>query len=114
VKLIVAVIRDEYAAVLTENLLKSGYSATKLASTGGFLRSGNSTFLVGVPAEQEQAVLEIIRVSCPATKSVKGDPALAEGALKAAGALPGSPPPAEIKVGGATVFVLGVERMVKV
>lgn len=114
VKLIVAVVRDEYAASLTENLTKQGFSATKLASTGGFLRGGNSTFLIGVPAEQEENALSIIQQACPAAKSIKGDLTFAEGALKAAGASPGGALPKEVRVGGATVFVLDVERMVKV
>lgn len=111
-KLIVAVVRDEYAAALTEGLTKHGFSATKLASTGGFLRSGNTTFLIGVPAEQEDVAITVIQKACPSSKSVKGDLTFAGGALMAAGA--GGKLPEEVRVGGATVFVLDVERMVKV
>lgn len=113
-KLIVAVVRDEYAAALTEGLTKHGFSATKLASTGGFLRAGNTTFLIGVPAEQEEVAIAVIQKACPSSKSVKGDLTFAQGALMAAGASPGGKLPEEVRVGGATVFVLDVERMVKV
>lgn len=94
-KLIVAVVRDEYAPDLLERLQEQRFQATKLASTGGFLRSGNSTFLIGVPVEQIDSALACIEAACP-----KSNPT----ATSTGG----------IKVGGAAVFVLDVEKMVKV
>ncbi|HEY3368298.1 MAG TPA: cyclic-di-AMP receptor [Symbiobacteriaceae bacterium] len=95
-RMIVAVVRDGYAAVLTEQLTKRGFGATKLASTGGFLKAGNTTFLIGVAAEQLEEVLAIIKETCPA----KG-PAGGAGSAK-------------FPVSGATVFVLDVEKNIKV
>lgn len=112
-KMIVAVVRDEYAAPLTEALTRKGFGATKLASTGGFLKAGNTTFLIGVPIGQLDDALAIIRTTCPSRKSIGGDLTFAEGALKTAAAGSGQMSQA-VEVGGATVFVLGVERMVKV
>lgn len=112
-KMIVAVVRDEYSSALTEQLTKKGFGATKLASTGGFLKAGNTTFLIGVPAAKLDEVLEVIKAACPATKGLKGDLTFAEGSLKGAAHhlrnLSGT-----VEVGGATVFVLGVEKMLKV
>jgi len=113
-KMIVAVVRDEYAAALTEQLTHKGFGATKLASTGGFLKAGNTTFLIGVPAAQMDEVLGIIRSICPSKKALKGDLTFAEGALKGHAANPAQTLPSEINVGGATVFVLDVEKMIKV
>lgn len=113
-KMVIAVVRDEYAAALTERLTQKGYGATKMASTGGFLKAGNTTFLVGVPAAQLEDVLEIIRTTCPSKKSLKGDLSMQEGALRTAAANPNQPLPSEVTMGGATVFVIDVERMVKV
>jgi uncharacterized protein YaaQ len=112
-KLVIAVVRDEYAAVLTERLTQKGFGATKLASTGGFLKAGNTTFLIGVPAAQLEEMLGIIRTTCPSKKSIKGDLTFAEGSLKHAASLPAQALPQEVAVGGATVFVLDVERMIK-
>lgn len=112
-KMIVAVVRDEFAAPLTEGLTRKGFGATKLASTGGFLKAGNTTFLIGVPAGQLEDVMVIIRTACPSRKSIGGDLTFAEGALKSAAAGAGQISQA-VEVGGATVFVLDVERMVKV
>lgn len=97
-RMIVAVVRDEYAAPLTEQLTKRGFGATKLASTGGFLKAGNTTFLIGVAKEQLEEALAIIRTTCPA----KG------ARVKQTGS------PEGVAVGGATVFVLDVEKNIKV
>lgn len=97
-KMIVAVVRDEYAAAVTEALTRKGFGATKLASTGGFLKAGNTTFLVGVGTAQLDEALATIRSACPAVPVTQGD---AKGAGAAA-------------EHGATVFVLDVERMLKV
>lgn len=113
-KLVVAVVRDEFGSALSEQLSKKGFGATKLASTGGFLKAGNSTFLIGVPAGQMDDVLGVIRQVCPARASIKGDLTFAEGALKSAAANLAQPNAASVQVGGAIVFVMNVEKMVKV
>ncbi len=113
-KLVVAVVRDEYAGQLADNLTRDGFSATKLASTGGFLKAGNSTFLIGVEADRLAGVLDVIQQSCPKKKTVSGDLTFAEGALLAAGTNPAGPLPREVSVGGATVFILSVDQVVKV
>ena len=51
-KLIIAIVQDEDASRLIAELMNEGFSATKLATTGGFLRSGNTTLLVGVSEER--------------------------------------------------------------
>ncbi|MGE5675348.1 MAG: cyclic-di-AMP receptor [Mycobacterium leprae] len=101
-KLIVAVVGDEYVGKLSEGLTRGGFGATKLASTGGFLRAGNTTFLIGVPVDQVDAAMAVIRDACPpgdrhhrtAAKGPEGVPA--------------------VQVGKATVFVLDVPSMLKV
>ena len=47
-KLIIAIVQDEDASRLISNLMNEGYGVTKLATTGGFLRAGNTTLLIGV------------------------------------------------------------------
>ncbi len=113
-KMIVAVVRDEYAASVTEALTRKGFGATKLASTGGFLKAGNTTFLVGVPVGQLDEAMETIRDACPSQRSIQGDLTFAEGALKSAAASPEKTAPGAVDISGATVFVLDVERMIKV
>ena len=63
-KLILAVVEDDDAMVLMDSLVENNFSATKLASTGGFLLRGNTTLLIGVEDRQVDEVLAIIRKTC--------------------------------------------------
>ncbi len=104
-KLIVAVVHNEDAGALVDALLEKDYRATRLHSSGGFLKQSNATILVGVEEAQIEEVLAITRTTCTArTQIVNPMPPIME---------PGEffmPYPLEVEVGGATVFVLPVER----
>lgn len=108
-KLIVAIIHDEDTYRLTEELTNSGYKATKLASTGGFLKTGNTTIFIGVEKEKVDDVIEVIKKVCKTTKqmSVLNQPVstLADGMISY---------PIEVTVGGATIFVIDVDKYVKI
>jgi uncharacterized protein YaaQ len=105
VKLIVAVVHNEDAGALVDALLDKEFRATRLHSSGGFLKQSNATIILGVEEDAVDAVLEIIRETCHArTQIVNPMPPIME---------PGEffmPYPLEVEVGGATVFVLPVER----
>jgi uncharacterized protein YaaQ len=63
-KLIIAIIRDEDNDAVSKALTYKKFRVTFIASTGGFLRSGRSTLLVGVEDEQVETALDVIRKSC--------------------------------------------------
>ena len=105
-KLVVAVIQDQDSNRLASALTKNNFRATKLASTGGFLRSGNTTFLVGVEDQRIPQLLDIIRDNCRAREQM----------VTPVSPLGGNadsyiPYPVEVEVGGATVFVLPIEQV---
>jgi uncharacterized protein YaaQ len=104
-KLVTAVVHNEDVGNLVDALLEREFRATRLHSSGGFLKQSNSTILVGVEDDQVDAVLEIIGANCHARRQfVNPMPPIME---------PGEfymPYPVEVEVGGATVFVLPVER----
>lgn len=60
-KLIIAVIQNESADGVVDALLEAEFRATRLASTGGFLRRGNTTLMVGADEDQVDVVLDLIR-----------------------------------------------------
>ncbi|HEU0115568.1 MAG TPA: cyclic-di-AMP receptor [Thermomicrobiales bacterium] len=60
-KLIIAVIQNEIADTVVDALLEAEYRATRLASTGGFLRRGNTTLMIGADEDQVDQVLELVR-----------------------------------------------------
>jgi uncharacterized protein YaaQ len=60
-KLIIAVVQNEDADGVVDALLEEDFRATRLASTGGFLRRGNTTLMIGADEDQVDHVLDLIR-----------------------------------------------------
>lgn len=106
-KLVVAIIHDEDAHDLISALSEASIGVTKLASTGGFLRAGNTTVLAGVEAGQVDLVLEKIKENCKVRKEITTSAAMMS---EASGFMT---MPMEVTVGGATVFVLDVSQHFK-
>ncbi|GAK01377.1 MULTISPECIES: cyclic-di-AMP receptor [Geomicrobium] len=104
-KLIVSVVQDKDSNRLSTALVENDYRATKLASTGGFLRAGNTTFLIGVEDEQVSDVLDIIKENCESREQL-----VAPVSPMGGNADSYVPYPVEVQVGGATVFVLDVDQ----
>ena len=104
-KLILAVVQDQDSNKLSIELVKANFRSTKLATTGGFLKAGNTTFMVGVEDDQVEEVLTIIKNSCKSREqlinSISPMAANIENFI---------PHPVEVNVGGATVFVLPIEQ----
>ncbi|MDR3085953.1 MAG: cyclic-di-AMP receptor [Christensenellaceae bacterium] len=108
-KLIIAIVQDEDATRLVSSLMNEGYSVTKLATTGGFLRAGNTTLLLGVDDEKFQGALNVIEKICKSRKQIATSPSPVSGS---AGAY--VPYPIEVMVGGATVFVMNIDQFIKI
>ena len=108
-KMIIAIVHDEDGNGVVNALSKKGFGVTKLATTGGFLRAGNTTLLVGTEEDMTQQVIDIIKEKCMSRKQVVTSPTPATGA---AGVY--VPYPVEVDVGGATIFVVDVERFEKI
>lgn len=108
-KLIIAIVQDEDASRLVSNLMNEGYSVTKLATTGGFLRSGNTTLLLGVDDSKFDGAMAVIEKVCKSRKQVATSPSPMAGTTGVY-----APYPIEVMVGGATVFVLNVEQFTKI
>ena len=107
-KMIIAIVQDEDSSRLVSNLMNEGYSVTKLATTGGFLRAGNTTLLMGVNDDKLDGAIKIIEKVCKSRKQIATSPVAMGGA---AGMYTSYP--IEVTVGGATVFVLTVDQFVK-
>ncbi|MDR2465722.1 MAG: cyclic-di-AMP receptor [Streptococcaceae bacterium] len=103
-KMIYAIVQDKDANKLSNRLIDENIRATKLASTGGFLKSGNSTFIIGVEDEKVSAVKAIIKETCQTRIQYTSSPLTMDLSLET-----GSAAPVEVEIGGATVFVLPIE-----
>lgn len=63
-KLMIVIIRDSDSEPVIKNLVQNKFRVTRMSSSGGFLRQGNSTLLVGIEDEQVQQVMDLLRKSC--------------------------------------------------
>ena len=107
-KLIIAIVQDEDASRLISTLMNEGHSVTKLATTGGFLRAGNTTLLLGGEDDRVKGALDVIEKVCKSRKQIATSPSPVAGTSGVY-----APYPIEVVGGGATVFVLDVEQFVK-
>lgn len=103
-KLVIAIVQDQDEAVLGNAFREANFSATKLSSTGGFLKSGNTTFLVGVEAPKVESVLDTIRLSCSRRDQVVSYPANMDVNLEVSNSFP-----VKVEIGGAIVFVVPID-----
>ncbi len=104
-KLILAVVQDEDTDALTEALVAAGYRFTKISTTGSFLRTGNTSLMIGVEDAKTPGVLSILQRNCRRRTqiAVPYSPALEPGLLY-------MPENFEVEVGGAVVFVAHVAQ----
>ena len=108
-KLIIAIVQDEDSTRLVSKLMSEGFGVTKLATTGGFLRAGNTTLLLGVDDDKFDAAMGVIEKVCKSRKQIASSPSPVAGSTGVF-----APYPIEVMVGGATVFVLNIEQFVKI
>ncbi len=105
-KLILAIVNSDDSGEVMKALTRDGVQVTKLATNGGFLMAGNTTFMIGTDEEKVDGIIQTIqRCSHKRTQAMPASTAYAPGAMPSY--------PVELTVGGATVLVLNVERFEK-
>ncbi|WRS27271.1 cyclic-di-AMP receptor [Oscillospiraceae bacterium MB08-C2-2] len=105
-KLVLAIVSRDDTNKVSKELTKENYSVTKLATTGGFLMAGNTTFLIGTDDDRVEHLISVIGENCKTrTKVVSSSASYGVGSFASM--------PVEVTVGGATVFVLDIEQFVK-
>jgi uncharacterized protein YaaQ len=87
-KLIIAILRDEDSEAVSNSLIEAGFRVTRIASTGGFLRRGSTTLMIGVEEDMVDQAFQIVREVCA--------------------------PVVETGIRRATLFVLNVDRFTQV
>lgn len=93
-KLIIAIVQDEYVTNVIKVLMENKIRTTKLSSTGGFLKSGNTTLFIGVDEDKVNKVVELVREECNSKKVKSGSN--------------------EVTVGGANLFVMDIDEYLKI
>ena len=107
-KLVLAIVNNDDSALASSALTDAGYSVTKLSTTGGFLMVGNTTFLIGTDDQSAAKAIDILKQYCTTRKQMVSSATSFGLGMKHLGI------PEEVKVGGATIFVLDVAQMEKI
>lgn len=106
-KLILAIVNNDDSQCVSSALTREGFFVTKLSTTGGFLLVGNTTLLIGTEDSEVQRAVDILQKFC-VTRSQVRVPGASFGAGQNNYSIS-----EEVPVGGATVFILNVEQMLK-
>lgn len=93
-KLIIAIVQDDYISKVVKTLMENKIRTTKLSSTGGFLKAGNTTLFIGVDDDKIDIVVDLIKAETH-SKSVRA----------------GND---EITVGGANLFIMDIDQYLKI
>ncbi|TRM11093.1 hypothetical protein FH966_04775 [Lentibacillus cibarius] len=107
-KLIIAVVQDKDTNRLVDALGEEDFKITKLATTGGFLKEGNTTLMIGCEDQYVDHALDVIRDNCS-----KREQMVAPISPMGGNADSYIPKPVKVEVGGATVFILPVEQFMQ-
>ena len=107
-KLILAVVQDKDVNRLMDALSEVDFKTTKLSSSGGFLKEGNTTLMIGCDDEHVDQALEVIRDNCSHREQM-----VAPISPMGGNADSYIPKPVKVEVGGATCFVLPVDSFFK-
>jgi uncharacterized protein YaaQ len=103
-KLVIAIVQDQDADQTIKALTDANYRITRVASTGGFFSVGNTTLLSGVEDQDVEGLVNILKHTCERrTRLIPAGPNIVESAAMMGAFV-------EVEIGGATVFVLDVER----
>ena len=104
-KLIIAIVNNDDSSTVQSALTEGGFFVTKLATSGGFLKKGNTTFFVGTNDDKVDGAIEIIKAN--AKKRVEKEPTVPPTEMGEFF----TPIMVDVLVGGATVFVVDVDRV---
>ena len=105
-KLILAIVSNDDAPAVSTALTKNNFYITRLATTGGFLRAGNTTIIVGTEDEKVDKVIELI--GSEAKRRTEIVPSTASYDIGRYASFP-----VEVQIGGATIFVLDIDQLMK-
>jgi uncharacterized protein YaaQ len=107
-KMLFAFVQNDDVKPLTRALIKCDISVTRISSSGGFLSGGNSTLMIGVEEDQLQTALDIIKAQSHERTAAVPAPVFPTTQVGDSSILP-----INVKIGGATVFVIDVENLFK-
>lgn len=107
-KLVICIVQDDDSDELERAFVEEDIRVTRLASSGGFLRRKNTTFLLGLEASEVDDVMDVIKKTSSTRETIMPQPGAYEFGIDYFAA-----EPIKVQVGGAIVFVVDVEDFYK-
>lgn len=104
-KLVLAIVRNVDSNHTLEELIRKGFYVTKLTSSGGFLREGNTTLMIGTDDDKVEEVINIVKDEVGPRQETLTNPANPPNFVSS---------PVMVSIGGATIFVLDVDRFERI
>ncbi len=105
-KLVLTIVSNDDAGKVMKALIKENFFVTKLSTTGGFLMTGNTTLLLGANEDKIDRIIEVIGTYSKTRSKLVPNSIVSEFGMF-------TTTPVEVTVGGATIFILDVEKFVK-
>lgn len=109
-KLVYAIVRNDNEDDVISLLNQNHYSVTRLSTTGGFLKKGNTTLMIGVEDEKVEEVITLIKQECGQHQKLTVNMPYISGTAMVNYATM----PMTVEVGGATIFVINVDHYEKI
>lgn len=110
-KIVYAIVSSDDGNRVTDVLNEKNFGVTKLATTGGFLKKGNSTLMIGTEDDKVDEVIRLIEDTCGKRQKITCNVPSPNIASISAGYMM---MPMTVELGGATIFVTAVERFEKI
>ena len=110
-KIVYAIVSSDDGNRVTDVLNENHFSVTRLATTGGFLKKGNSTLMVGTDDDKVDEVIRLINDTCGKRQKITCNVPSPNIASISSGYMM---MPMTVELGGATIFVTDVERFEKI
>jgi len=103
-KLLIAIIHERDKMDICDALTEEGFQYTVIASTGGFLKDGKSTLLIGLDDNKVDDCIDVIKKTASSREQIVSQPPM--DIMSGMGMMS----PIKVQVGGAVIFVVNVER----
>ena len=108
-KLVYAIIRNENEDDVTAALMQDRFVVTRLSTTGGFLRKGNTTLMIALEDSDVERCIELIKAQCGRRQQITVNmPYLSGSSLMNYPSMP-----TNVELGGATIMIVPLERFEK-
>lgn len=109
-KLLIIITQKEDSKKLEQALIAKKFQLTRYDSFGGFLQKKNATYIIGVEDEKVSDILDLVKKNCKSKEEIVTPPVTQTLGLGEVVPQVGA---TKIIVGGAIIFIIACEKVIK-